>query len=169
MAKPPKPAPLPPRDPRRFIYVAIDVILTIGYLVVLAKVLHNRHGWARAILYFLPVASALMAIGTAYGRRLGWWLTIGGGGALLLWAVALMILLLKTSAFLSGVYGAFGKAAASGVVLAIFLVIEFVAIIPAIQLKWAMTRHGRRAYGLPPVWAAPAPESALPPMRAARS
>lgn len=163
----PKTAAPPSRDPRRFIYVAIDVVFTIGYLIVLAKVLHNRHGYARAVLYFLPVATMVMAIGTAYGKRIGWWMTVGAGAGLLLWTVGFIILLLRTSAYLSGVYGAFGKAAASGVVLAVAFVVEFVAILPAIQLKWAMTRHGRRAYGLAPL--SRAPSAPLPSMRAARS
>jgi hypothetical protein len=65
-----------------------------------------------------------------------------------------VILLLTTAAYLSGVYGAFGKAAASGATLAVFLVIEAVAFLPALQLKWALTRAGRRAFGLAPKAAA---------------
>jgi hypothetical protein len=139
---------VPARDPRRFIYVAIDTIVTIGYLVLLRDTLHNRHGWARVILYLLPVATAVMAIGTGIGRRRGWWLTVGAGVALLLWTVGFVAMLLTTAAYLSGVYGAFGKAAASGAVLAVAFVIEFVALLPALQVKWALTRAGRRAFGL---------------------
>lgn len=157
----PEPAPLPsaaakvPLDPRRWIYVAIDVVMTVGYLVVLSDLLHNRHPWARAVLYILPVASAAMALGTGLGRRLGWWMTIAAGTAMLVWTIAFIILLLTTAAFLSGVYGSFGKAAASGMMLAVALVIEFVAFLPALQLKWSLTRAGRRAFGL-----------ALPPAKA---
>jgi hypothetical protein len=104
----------PHRDPRRFIYVAIDLALTAGYLALLLTTLRNRHGWAQAVLYVLPVGTTLMAIGTGFGRRWGWWLTLAGGTTLLLWTVGFIILLLSTAAYLSGVYGAFGKAAVVG-------------------------------------------------------
>ncbi len=142
-------APLP-LDPRRWIYVAIDVAMTIGYLIILDNLLHNRHWWARVLLYLLPVATAVMAIGTGVGRRVGWWMTIGAGATMLVWTVAFILLLLKTASYLSGVYGAFGKAAASGMLLAVALIVEFVAILPALQLKWSLTRAGRRAFGLAP-------------------
>ena len=139
------------RDPRRFIYVAIDVALTIAYLIVLSNLLHNRHAWARAVLYILPLATAVMAVGTGIGRRLGWWLTLGAGAVMLIWSVGFIILLLTTASYLSGVYGAFGKAAASGMLLAVALIVEFVAFLPVLQLKWSLTRAGRRAFGLAPV------------------
>lgn len=138
----------PRRDPRRFIYVGIDVALTILYLVLLTGTLKNRHSSAQAVMYILPVGTIAMAIGTAFGKRWGWWLTIAGGAALLLWTVGFVLLLLATASYLSGVYGAFGKAASSGALLAVFFVVEAVAFLPALQLKWALTRGGRRAFGV---------------------
>jgi hypothetical protein len=35
-------------------------------------------------------------------------------------------------------------------------VVQFAATLPALQLKWALTRAGRRAFGLAPVWRTPA-------------
>ena len=162
VAAAPAAASVQPRDPRRFIYVAIDVVFTVAYLIVLSDLLHNRHAWARAILYLLPLATAVMAVGTAMGRKVGWWMTIGAGTAMLVWTVGFIILLLTTASFLSGVYGAFGKAAASGMLLAVAIIIEVVAFLPALQLKWSLTRAGRRAFGL----ALPPPP--LPPMKVAR-
>lgn len=138
----------PRRDPRRFIYVAFDLALTALYLGLLLTALRNRHGWAQAVLYLLPVGTTAMAVGTAFGRRWGWWLTLAGGTTLLLWTVGFIILLLSTAAYLSGVYGAFGKAASSGAVLAVAFVIQAVAFVPSLQMKWALTRAGRRAFGL---------------------
>ena len=126
------------------------MVVTIAYVIVLADLLHNRHAWARIILYLLPLATAVMAVGTAIGRRVGWWMTISGGAVMLLWAVAFIVLLITTASYLSGVYGAFGKAAASGMMLAVALVVECVAFLPALQLKWSLTRAGRRAFGLAP-------------------
>lgn len=138
----------PRRDPRRFIYVGIDVALTILYLVLLTGTLKNRHASAQAVMYILPLGTIAMAVGTGFGRRWGWWLTIAGGAALLVWTVGFILLLLATASYLSGVYGAFGKAASSGALLAVFFVIEAVAFLPALQLKWALTRGGRRAFGV---------------------
>lgn len=145
------------QDPRRWLYVAFDLLFTIGYWWAFAELLHNRFGWARAVLYLLPVATTLMAIGTVAARRWGWWLVIGGATVMLVWTVAFIVLLLVTASYLSGVYGAFGKAASSGVLLSVAFVIQFAATLPALQLKWALTRAGRRAFGLPPLWGAPAP------------
>ena len=138
------------RDPRRFIYLGFDLALTIAYLVLLRGVLHNRHAWAQAVMYLLPLGTTAMAVGTGFGRRWGWWLTIAGGTTLLLWTVGFIVLLLTTAAYLSGVYGAFGKAASSGALLAAALMFEAVALVPALQLKWALTRAGRRAFGVAP-------------------
>ena len=88
-----------------------------------------------------------------------WWTAIVGGSVLLLAAILLIARILISAAFLSGVYGAFGKAAASGMMLAVALVIEFVAFLPSLQLKWSLTRSGRRSFGLLP---------AIPAMKVAR-
>ena len=139
-----------PTDPRRFIYVGFDVVFTVIYLVLLATAVKNRHGWAQAVLYLLPLGTAAMAVGTSFGRRWGFWLTIAGGSLLLAWTVGFILLLLKTAAYLAGVYGAFGKAASSGALLAVALILQFVALLPALQLKWTLTKPGRRAFGLAP-------------------
>ncbi len=146
-------APLTARqDPRRWIYVGADLVFTIGYLWAFSDLLNNRFGWARGILYILPICTLMMAIGTMVSRRLGWIAVVVGGTGMLLWTVAFIILLLVTASYLSGVYGAFGKAAASGVILSTAFVVQFAATLPALQLKWVMTRAGRRSFGLPPIW-----------------
>ncbi len=76
--------------------------------------------------------------------------------AMLVLTIVLLGLLLASAAFLSGVYGAFGKAAASGVLAGAALVVELVAILPALQVKYLLTRAGRRAFGLPALWRKPA-------------
>jgi hypothetical protein len=95
-----------------------------------------------------------MGIGTLLSKRAGWWLTVVPAIAMLAWTVGFIILLLVTASYLSGVYGAFGKAAASGVMLSTAFVIQFAATLPALQLKWVLTRAGRRSYGLTPLWQA---------------
>jgi hypothetical protein len=145
----------PSKDSRRWIYAGADLVFTIGYLWAFSELVQNRFGWARAILYLLPLCTVLMAAGTLLRGKIGWILTVAGGTGMLVWTVAFIILLLVTASYLSGVYGAFGKAAASGAVLSTAFVVQFGATLPALQLKWAMTRGGRRAVGLTPLWSAP--------------
>lgn len=155
--------PAPPRralisgvDSRAWVYVVADIVFMIGYVWAFRELLHNRFGWARGILYILPLCTWLMAVGTLLSGRVGWVFTVIGGTGMLLWTVAFICLLLVTASYLSGVYGAFGKAAASGAILSTAFVVQFAATLPALQLKWAMTRSGRRAFGLRPLWPRPA-------------
>ncbi|MBZ0236687.1 MAG: hypothetical protein K8M05_30445 [Deltaproteobacteria bacterium] len=146
----------PARDPRRWIYIGADIVFTIGFLWAFSELLHNRFGWARGILYVLPACTLIMAVGTAVRGKWGWIATLVGGTGMILWAIAFIIVLLVTASYLSGVYGAFGKAAASGAILSTAFVVQFAATLPALQMKWAMTRGGRRAFGLTPLWPRPA-------------
>jgi hypothetical protein len=140
------------RDPRRWIYAVTDVLFAAGYLYAFEHLIPNRHGWAMMLLELLPLAAWLMAIGTLLARRWTWWLVIAGGAVMLVWTIVTFFVLLYTASYLAGVYGAFGKAASSGVLGAMALIVQFVALLPAFQLKWAMTRAGRRVFGKAPVW-----------------
>jgi hypothetical protein len=71
-----------------------------------------------------------------------------GGSIVLLAMVALIVRILISAAFLAGVYGAFGKAAATFSIVMIALAIEAVALLPIVQVKYLMSRAGRRAYGV---------------------
>ena len=142
----------PSKDSRRWIYAGADLVFTIGYLWAFSELVQNRFGWARAILYILPFCTVMMAAGTLVRGKWGWLATVVGGTGMLIWTVAFIILLLVTASYLSGVYGACGKAAASGAILSTAFVVQFAATLPALQLKWAMPRGGRRAFGLTPLW-----------------
>jgi hypothetical protein len=135
-------------DPRRWIYAGFDIVFAAGYLYAFEHLIPNRHGWATLVLEILPLATWLMALGTLAARGWSRWLVIAGGVVMLAWTVAIFFLLLYTASYLAGVYGAFGKASSSGILLAMALVVELVALLPALQLKWTMTRAGRRAFGI---------------------
>src|SRR4029078_9472942 len=62
--------------------------------------------------------------------------------------IFLLVRILISAAFLSGVYGAFGKAAAMTSLVAVALIVEVVALLPIVQFKFLMSRAGRRAYGV---------------------
>lgn len=143
---------VPRPDPRRWIYVGFDLLFAIGYLVAFRYLMSNRHGWVTALLYLLPAATGLMAVGTAIARPWSWWPVVAGGAAMLAWAIGAMVIVLYFASYLSGVYGAFGQAASVISLVAIALLIELVAMLPVFQLKWCMTRGGRRGFGLPPLW-----------------
>jgi hypothetical protein len=157
------PAPRPRRrDPRPWIYAAIDALLAVVLVVVITEVAPNRHAWAQALLWLLPGASAAMAAGTLAGavlpgaraRRIAWAVAVVGGAVMLVVTVVLLVLLLMAASFLSGVYGGIGKGAATGALAAAALIVEVCGLLPALQLKYLLTRAGRRALGLPPLWGA---------------
>ena len=140
----------PVRDIRRWIYTGLDVVFAAIYAVAIWKVIPNRLPSATVHLWTFPVAAAVMAVGMVVGRRNGWWVAVIGG-TLALASVALLIVRIAISAaFLAGVYGAFGKAAATFALVMVALVIELVALLPIVQIKYLMTRAGRRAFGLRP-------------------
>jgi hypothetical protein len=148
------------RDLRPFIYAGLDVIFCVVYLFSVLELSPNRHPWAQALLLCLPLSAGLMAVGTLVGAlvkdaklaRVGWIVAVAGATSMLVVTVVLLALLLASAAFLSGVYGAIGKGAASGVLAAAALIVEVCGILPAFQLKYLMTRGGRRAFGLTPLW-----------------
>ena len=147
------PTPSPPvhrdtRDLRRWIYGGLDAVFAAVYAIAIWKVIPNRLPSAAFHLWTFPVATLAMAAGTLAGRPRGWWLAVIGGSVVLLSMFLLIVRILISAAFLAGVYGAFGKAAATFALVMIALVIELVALLPIVQVKYLMTRAGRRAYGM---------------------
>jgi hypothetical protein len=145
----------PRRDLRPLIYFVLNEIFVAIYFYVLWSVIPNRHAGAAIHLWALPVLLQIMAIGTVLGavkpegtRRAGWWVAVVAGSGLLLVTVLLIVRVLVSAAFLSGVYGAFGKAAAMSALIGVALVIELVALLPLFQVKYLMTRSGRRTYAM---------------------
>jgi hypothetical protein len=92
-----------------------------------------------------------MAIRIAFGDKLsrqGWWIAVVSGSVMILATILLIIRVLVSAAFLAGVYGAFGKAAATSALIGVALVVEVVALVPLFQVKYLMTRAGRRAFAM---------------------
>ncbi len=140
-----------PADRRPLIYYVLDQLMVVIYAYTIAKVIPNRLPSVALQLWSIPVCMQIMAIGTAMVvagrfRSRGRWIAIAGGSALLLTTIILIVRVLVSAAFLAGVYGAFGKAAATFALVAIALVIELVALLPIVQIKYLMSRAGRRAY-----------------------
>lgn len=149
------PAQAPTRDVRPYIYLALDELFAIAYIYLLAFAIPNRHLSAELHLWALPVLMQLMAFGMATvllpprpWRRIGWWVVVASASLLLLLTILLIVRVLVSAAFLSGVYGSLGKAAALSALVGVALVIEVVALVPLLQLKYVRTRAGRRAFAI---------------------
>src|SRR3569623_2171977 len=139
------------RDLRPTIYGALDQIFAVVYAIAVWRVIPNRLASASLHLWTLPVRAQVMALGTLSAwvpaaRRHGWRVAIVSGSLMLVMTVLLIIRVLGSAAFLAGTYGAFGKAAASTAMLGVAVVIEVVALLPIFQIKYLMTRAGRRAF-----------------------
>lgn len=151
----PEPASAPRRDIRPYIYLGLDQLFVIGYFYVLVAVIPNRLMSATVHLWALPVLMQMIAVGTATVflrandvKRMGWWLAVVSGSLLILATILLIIRVLISSAFLAGVYGAFGQAAAMSGLIGVALIVEIVALLPLFQVKYLRTRAGRRVYGM---------------------
>jgi peptidoglycan/LPS O-acetylase OafA/YrhL len=137
---------------RPTIYGALDQIFAVIYAYAVWKVIPNRLPSASLHLWSLPVLAQLMALGTLAvwvppARKIAWWVAVIAGSALLASSIVLILRIVVSAAFLAGTYGAFGKAAASTAMIGAALVVELVALLPLFQVKYLMSRAGRRAFG----------------------
>lgn len=135
------------RDPRRWIYGGLDLVFALAYAFAIWKVIPNRLPSAAFHLWTFPITAVVLAAGTLIGGPRGWWVAIVGGSAMLLSLFLLIVRIVISAAFLAGVYGAFGKAASTFALVMIALVIELVALLPLVQIKYLHSRMGRRAMG----------------------
>ena len=140
------------REVRPYVYAGFDLLTVIVWIILLSTALSNRHGWAAAFLWIMVVLVVVMGGAMLVRNRWGWRLAaVGCGGVLIMWVI-LVITMLMSAAFLSGVYGAFGRGAAMGTLVVAGLTIQVVALLPAFQLKFLMTRAGRRYFKQEPLW-----------------
>ncbi len=140
------------RDLRPYIYAGFDALSAIVWALLVATKMPNRHGWATLLLWGMVAMPVVMGAAMLVRRRWGWRAGAIACAALLVAWLVLVVVLLMTASFLSGVYGGFGQAAAMGSALAALLSLEVIALLPALQLKYLMTRAGRRHFGLEPLW-----------------
>lgn len=148
----PSSAPVARRDVRPFVYAGFDFAFAILYVIVFTAVIPNRHAWAQLLMYGFPLMAAAMGVAMLVRGTWGWRIAAGACAAMLVLTVAVLALVLVSAAFLSGVYGAFGKAASMMALVAAALIVELIALLPAFQLKYLMTRAGRRVFGREPLF-----------------
>jgi hypothetical protein len=133
------------RDARPLIYAVLDLVFAGVYGVLFAFVAPTRFPLAAVQLWSLPVLAVALAVATLIGGRRGWQVATVAAGLLLLDGVWLLVRILVSAGYLAGVYGSFGKAAAVIALVIGALVVELVILLPLFQLKYLMSRAGRRA------------------------
>jgi hypothetical protein len=135
------------REIRPFIYAGLDFAMAIIYALLLTQA-PTRHVSGAAVMWTTVVAVVLAGAGMLWRSRWGWRAAVAGCALLLAAAIIILILLLLSASFLAGVYGAMGRGAATMALLVGALVIELCGLLPALQLKFLLTRAGRRHYGV---------------------
>lgn len=140
----------PRPDVRRWIYGGLGVVFALVQALVLVAVIPNRLPTAAFHLWTFPILTLALAAGTFAGRRAGWWLAVVAGSGVLLSTVIVIARILASAAFLAGTYGGFGQAASTFSIMAVVLIINGVALLPIVQIKYLMTRAGKRAFGRAP-------------------
>ena len=135
-------------DPRRWIYGGLSLGFGLFYAFAMFEVMPNRLPSGMLHLVAIPLFTGMMAAGTLIGRRYGWWMAVVGGSIVLAATILLIIRMVASAAFLAGVYGAFGKAASTFALVAAALIVELVALLPICQVRFLMSRVGRRSYGM---------------------
>jgi|GEM_PF-1458101 len=140
------------REIRPYIYAGLCFFLAVVYLILFLSVLPNRHAWAQALLYSFPAAVTVMGAAMLVRRPGSWWVAVIAGCFMLTAWIITLVLILMTASFLAGVYGAMGKAASTFALVAAVLSFQVVALGPMLQLKFLMTRAGRRWFRLEPIW-----------------
>lgn len=143
------------RDPRPYIYLALDQIFALAYFYIVIAAIPNRLPTAKINLYAVPILMQLIALGAATIfvrdgaiKRIGWWVVVVGHSLLIAVTIVLIIRVLISAAFLAGTYGAFGKAASMTALMGVAIVVEVVGLLPLFQVKYMRTRAGRRAYSV---------------------
>ena len=133
-------------DKRPWIYGTLDFVFLLFYLAMVTIIIPSRH-WSGSLLqWFLVVSVGLAGAGSFARRPWGWKLAVAGCALLLVCELLLLVLLLMSASYLAGVYGSFGQAASALALVVAALSIELVALLPAFQLKYLLSRAGRRAY-----------------------
>jgi hypothetical protein len=128
-----------------FIYAGLDFLFAAVYAVVFTRLVPAYRLESTLICWALVLAVAAMGVGMLIRGRWGWRIAVGACGTMLALEVLLLALLLTAASFLAGVYGSFGRGGAGMTALIALLSIEVFALLPALQLKFLLTRAGRRA------------------------
>ena len=90
-----------------------------------------------AVIALLAASGVALVVGARGARALG----IVAAGALLAFALAVLVGLVASSAYLWGVYGPFGRGLALAALVVAALVVELFALLPLFQLRFLLARR----------------------------
>jgi hypothetical protein len=140
------------RDVRPWVYAGFDFLIAFVWGYLQLTLMPNRHGFASAVMWSLAILPVAIGVAMFVRNRWGWRVVAAAASIMLLIWVVLLIVILAAAAYLDGVYGSFGKAAAMGTLTMALVSFNVIALIPALQLKFLLTRSGRKHFGLEPLW-----------------
>ena len=117
-------------------------------------------------MWTFALAAVVMAAGMGLGGRLGWWIAVSGALALASLVLLIDCRIAISAAFLAGVYGAFGKAAATFALVMVALVISWSRCCRSCRSVPDVARRAR-VFGVRPRATSDAAGRASPPARRA--
>ena len=135
------------RDLRPWIYGVLDLAFVSLYLLLAIVLVPARNTSGMVLQWLLVLTMAAACVGSFSRTRRGWQLALVGCASLLLAECVLLILLLMSASYLAGVYGSFGLGASALTLVIVVLSVQLVAFLPALQLKYLLSKGGRRAFG----------------------
>ncbi len=150
-----------PVEPDRglILYGILDIAFAIAYLYLANVVVPSRSPVVNLVVYAL--CAILVASGVALILRKKWsrYVGLAAAGCGLAFTISIITALIMSSAYLSGVYGGFGKGAATICLMAAALAVEVFGLLPAFQLRFLLRPEVRRRLDGDP----PPAEPAAPP------
>jgi hypothetical protein len=98
----------------------------------------------RVVVLAFAALLAATAVGLLLRTRWGRLLGLGTSVALLVCAFVSIALLVTSAAYLRGIFGGFGEGAALMCLVAVALVVEFMVLLPAFQVRFLLRDDVRR-------------------------
>jgi hypothetical protein len=122
------------------LYGALDLAFATFYLWFGFGFVPSRSTAFNVSLAAVSLALAAGGVGLLLRARWGRVVAIGASLALLLFAAVVVALLVASTAYLSGVYGAIGPGLAAVTLVIAALVVEVFALLPLFQLRFLLRR-----------------------------
>jgi hypothetical protein len=107
----------------------------------------SRHGGFSLLAAVVCAGLALGGIGMLSRKRAGFIIGAVGSALLLLSGLFIILGLATSAAYLSGIYGGFGRGSAVVLVVLCLLVFIVICLLPALQLRWVLKRVRRGTGG----------------------
>jgi len=148
-------------------YGVLDIVFGWAYLYLGLSVAPSRSPMVQGLVWILFSVLVLSGVALILRRRWSGWVGLAGAGVVLGFTLFLISALALSAAYLRGVYGGFGKGAATICILAAFLAVEVFGLLPVFQIRFLLRPEVRRRLRPPAGPTAAPPADATPPSRPA--